>query len=304
MQLRLRYHLVDVFADRRFCGNPLAVVEGADRLSADDMLRIAREFNLSETAFLQEPADPINSARARIFTPSRELPFAGHPTIGAAAVLATTRAADALARHGVVIVLEEAAGLFRCDVGRKRDGAAVYGEFALPAPPQKAGEPPAREAVARALSLDAGDIGFGRHAPSVWSAGTPFVFAPLRSREALERARRDPGAFAAVAGTAAGVYLYTQDTLDKEAAIGARMLANGLGFDEDPATGAAAAAFAGVAHEYENPGDGEHQIFIEQGRLLGRPSRLTLRMEVEGGRLAKVRVGGQVVQVAEGVLTI
>ena len=299
----LRFHLVDVFADARFRGNPLAVVEDCDALGDAQMLEIAREFNLSETVFLQSPLDPINTARARIFTPASELPFAGHPTLGAAAVLARTRAADALARYGVVIALEEAAGVLNCDAGSGRAGA-VYVEFASPAPPQKLGEPPPQADLARALSLDAGDIGFDAHAPSIWSAGAPFVFAPLRSRAALERARREPEAFAAAAGTAAGVFLYTSETLDERAAICARMFANGLGFEEDPATGSAAAAFAGAAHEFENPDDGEHRIFIEQGHMIGRPSRITLRMEIEGGRLSGVHVGGQVVFVAEGVLTI
>jgi len=300
---RLRFHTLDVFTNRRFCGNPLAVVEDADLLRDDEMLAIAREFNLSETVFLQSPRDPINSARARIFTPNCELPFAGHPTIGAAALLAQTRAGEALARHGVVIALEEAAGVVRCEARRGRDGA-TYAEFVLPGPPRKAGPAPPRDLLARALSLGREEIGFGAHVPSIWSAGPSFVFVPLRARAALERARREPATFGAAMERTAGAFLYTSETDGAEVAVGARMFANGLGFDEDPATGSAAAAFAGVAHEFEQPDDGEHQLFIEQGRAMGRPSRITLRMSVEGGRLAAVHVGGQVVRVAKGELTL
>jgi trans-2,3-dihydro-3-hydroxyanthranilate isomerase len=297
----LAYHLVDVFTDRRFGGNPLAIVEDADRLSDEEMRIIAREFNLSETAFLVAPRDPTHSAGLRIFTPARELPFAGHPTIGAAALLAETRAGDALARNGVVVVLEAGLGVLRCETLRGRSGV-VYAECALPVAPRAAGAAPAPAALADALSLDIADIGFDAHVPSAFAAGPAFVYAPLRSRAALDRARRAPEAFAAACGDAAGVFLYTRETVDPAAAVHARMLAHGLGFEEDPATGSAAAAFAAVALAFERPEDGEHEFFIEQGYAMGRPSRITLRMWVEAGALARVAVGGQVVRVGEGRL--
>jgi trans-2,3-dihydro-3-hydroxyanthranilate isomerase len=297
----LPFHLLDVFTDRRFCGNPLAIVEDADVLSAARMQAIAREFNLSETVFLLAPRDPVHSARVRIFTPARELPFAGHPTIGAAALLADTRAGDILARSDVVVVLEAALGLLRCEALRGRNGV-TYAELALPVLPLALGEPPGREALAGALSLRVEDIGFDAHVPTKYSAGPAFVFVPLRSREALDRARRSPELFAAMMGEADGAYLYTRETVDPASAIHARLLANGHGFDEDPATGSAAAAFSAVALRFERPVDGWHQLFIEQGYAMGRPSRITLRMSVENGALAGVVVGGQVVRVAEGRL--
>jgi len=299
---RLSYHLLDVFTDRRFCDHPLAVVENADALTVQEMQAIAREFNLSETAFLQEPRDPVNSARARIFTPQRELPFAGHPTIGAAALVAETRAGDILARSDVVIALEEEIGVLRCETLRARNGVA-YAQATLPATPRELGEAPSREALAAALSLAPDDVGFGAHRPTVYSAGAAFVFVPLRSRAALDRARHAP-AFAETMGAALGAFLYTRETVDPANAICARMLANGLGFDEDPATGSAAAAFAGVANEFERPDDGAHELFIEQGYAMGRPSRITLRMSVENGAVAGVAIGGQVVRVAEGALRL
>lgn len=303
MTRSLPYHLLDVFTDRRYCGNPLAVVESAAALTAQQMQAIAREFNLSETVFLQEPRDPVHSARARIFTPRTELPFAGHPAIGAAALLAETRAAEILARSDVAIVLEAEIGLLRCEALRGRSGV-TYAQVALPIPPQKLGPAPSLETLAAALSLRADEIGFGAHVPTLYSAGPAFVFVPLRSRDALVRARRAPEFFADAMGAAIGAYLYSRETVDRESAIHARMLAHGLGFDEDPATGSAAAAFAGVAHEFERPDDGEHQLFIEQGYAMGRPSRITLRMSVENGRLAGVAIGGQVVRVGEGVLRL
>lgn len=298
---RLSYVLLDVFTDHRFSGNPLAVVLDADALADDEMQKIAREFNLSETVFLRAPRDAANSARARIFTPQRELPFAGHPTIGAAGLLAERRAPEHLARHGVVIALEEEIGLLRCDAHRGRDGI-TYVEFAAPAQPLPCGPAPICEMLAAALSLDIDDIGFDAHAPSFFSAGAPFVFVPLRSREALNRARRAAPQFETAMTGALGAFLYAKDTIDPANAIHARVLANGLGFDEDPATGSAVVAFAGVAMAFERPDDGAHQLFIEQGYAMGRPSRLTLRMRVENGALVQTILGGQMTRVAEGTL--
>lgn len=296
----LAYHLLDVFTARAFAGNQLAVVEGADALDAAAMQAIAREFNLSETVFLLEPRDAANSARLRIFTPSAELPFAGHPTIGAAALLAETRARDLLLRHGVALALECPLGIIRCETLRSR-GGVTYAELTLPQTPRTLGPAPSREALAEALTLAPEEIGFGAHRPTIYWAGPSFVYAPVATRAALDRARRGPR-FAEVAGEATGVYLYTGDTVEPESAIGARMLANGLGIDEDPATGSAAAAFAAVALQFEKPDDGAHEFFIEQGYAMGRPSRITLRMTVANGVLTRVVIGGQAVRVAEGRL--
>jgi trans-2,3-dihydro-3-hydroxyanthranilate isomerase len=300
MPRSLSYHLLDVFTHRRFAGNPLAVVEADAALPEAKMQALAREFNLSETIFLLEPRDPANSARVRIFTPARELPFAGHPVIGAAALLAEIRASDLLVRHGVVIAFESEIGPLRCEA-IKGQGKVTYAEVTPPSTPRRLDAPPAPEALAAALTLSAADIGFGAHVPTIYAQGPAFVFVPLRSREVLDRARRAP-AFAAAMGAAAGAYLYTRETVDAACAVNARMFANGLGVDEDPATGSAAAAFAGVALEFERPRDGEHELFIEQGHAMGRPSRITLRMSVEDGALARVAVGGQVVRVGEGRL--
>lgn len=297
--MSLRFHTLDVFTDLKFAGNPLAVVLGADSLNDAAMQTIAREFNLSETVFVLEPRDPANTARLRIFTPTSELPFAGHPTIGAAVLVARTRAADVLARQGLVITLEEEVGVLRCEV-LEHGGGAPFARFAVPRTPVRVREAGPIGDLARSVGLAAEDIGFGVHAPSVYSAGVEYVFIPVKSRDALDRAQPDSGLFSSAMGASSGAYLYTSETVEETSAVCARMFANGLGIGEDPATGSAAAAFAGVVHEFEAPEDGEHERIIEQGYKMGRPSRITLGLSVAEGRLAGVSVAGHAVGVLQG----
>lgn len=301
--MRLRFSTLDVFTTTRFAGNPLAVVLGADRLDSATMQTIAREFNLSETVFVLEPHDSINTARLRIFTPLRELPFAGHPTIGAAILLATQRAPEMLTRNGIVIALEEEVGLVRCDVVRDAS-RAILARFTAPRLPVRGAWSPEPAPLAKALGLESEEIGFSRHAPSTFSAGVELVFVPIRSRAALDRARPDPAAFAALLGERIGAYLYTSETVEPASAVAARMFANGVGIGEDPATGAAAAAFAGVAHAFEAPEDGEHEFVIEQGYAMGRPSRIILGSRIEAGALVAVTVAGHAVEVQRGDLDL
>lgn len=301
--MRLRFSTLDVFTTTRFAGNPLAVVLGADRLDSATMQTIAREFNLSETVFVLEPHDSINTARLRIFTPLRELPFAGHPTIGAAILLATQRAPEMLTRNGIVIALEEEIGLVRCDVVRDAS-RAILARFTAPRLPVRGAWSPEPAPLAKALGLESEEIGFSRHAPSTFSAGVELVFVPIRSRAALDRARPDPAAFAALLGERIGAYLYTSETVEPASAVAARMFANGVGIGEDPATGAAAAAFAGVAHAFEAPEDGEHEFVIEQGYAMGRPSRIILGSRIEAGALVAVTVAGHAVEVQRGDLDL
>ncbi|MBU3888906.1 MULTISPECIES: PhzF family phenazine biosynthesis protein [Methylosinus] len=301
--MRLRFSTLDVFTNTRFAGNPLAVVLGADGLDSATMQTIACEFNLSETVFVLEPRDSINTARLRIFTPLRELPFAGHPTIGAAILLATQRAPEMLTRNGIVIALEEEIGLVRCDVVRDAS-RAILARFTAPRLPVRGAWSPEPAPLAKALGLESEEIGFGRHAPSTFSAGVELVFVPIRSRAALDRARPDPAAFAALLGERIGAYLYTSETVEPASAVAARMFANGVGIGEDPATGAAAAAFAGVAHAFEAPEDGEHEFVIEQGYAMGRPSRIILGSRIEAGALVAVTVAGHAVEVQRGDLDL
>jgi trans-2,3-dihydro-3-hydroxyanthranilate isomerase len=296
-----RFFTLDVFADKALAGNPLAVVLDGERLDAAAMQQIAREFNLSETVFVTEPRNPVNTAAVRIFTPSRELPFAGHPTVGAAALLAHLRAPDLLASQDLRVVLEEEIGEVVCVV-RHRRGEALAAYFTLPRLPARAGEPPSAAALAQGLGLEAADIGFADHVPSVYGVGAPHIFVPVASLDAMRRA--DPRKTAWGADGGPSVYLYCPQTVEADSHYHARMFAGGWGVTEDPATGSAAASFAAVVMAFDRPGDGERMLLIEQGYEMGRPSRISLGLAVDGGALREATIGGSAVIVSEGTLKL
>ncbi len=300
--MRHTFHTLDVFTDTPFTGNPLAVVRDCEGLSEQRMQAIAREFNLSETVFVLEPLDPLNSARLRIFTPTRELPFAGHPTIGAAVLIAQLRAPEMLGGAGLGLAIEEQVGLIACTV-RRQKGRAAQASFVLPRLPERLGEAPDVESIAAALGLEVADIGFDAHQPSLWSAGNAFTFVPVASLEAMGRAAPNPALFSttfACSGSLA--YLYTQEVVREGSHVHARMFGPGMVITEDPATGSAAAAFAGVATQFERPEDGDHLLIIEQGFEMGRPSIIHLRLQIEGGVLVDASVGGAAVIVSQGTI--
>jgi trans-2,3-dihydro-3-hydroxyanthranilate isomerase len=293
--MRRRFVTLDVFTKDRFAGNPLAVVLESDGLDKDAMQIIAREFNLAETVFLLQPANQRHRAMLRIFTPKAELPFAGHPTIGTAVLLGCMSGYN-LGAHDMV--LEETIGAVHCTVeAQGREQGRV--SFVLPRLPERTGEAVTIAEAAMALSLKDDEIGFG--APSRWSAGVPAHFVPVRDLDAIGRA--SPGAsFEAVFGREGrGVaYLYCGQTSDPAHHFHTRMFAPGLGIQEDPATGAAAAAFAGVVMETSHPTDGEHRFVIEQGYEMGRPSQIELGMTVAGAVLTKATIGGAAIIVSDG----
>jgi trans-2,3-dihydro-3-hydroxyanthranilate isomerase len=298
--MALRLHTLDVFTDRRFGGNPLAVVLDADGLDSKQMQVLARELNLSETVFLLKPENPAHSAKARIFTPGRELPFAGHPTIGTAVLLAELR--SPLNGGGdAIIALEEGIGTVRVGV-RLRAGQTPFAEFDAPKLPEMTGTLAPRDRLADALGLLPREIGFENHTPLRVAAGNKFAFIPVTSLEAIARARLNgplwQGAFPP--SEIDGIYLYTRQCMHTGSAFHARMFAPQLGVPEDPATGSAAVGFAGVVHQFDGLPDGAHKRVIEQGQEMGRPSAITLTLIVEGGRLATVRIGGHAVRVVDG----
>lgn len=297
------FHTLDVFTTRINEGNPLAVVMDSEGLDDAAMLAITREFNLSETVFVAPPDDPVNTAKLRIFTPGGELPFAGHPTIGTAILLAELRAAGELG-NGVVIALEEKIGLVRVEV-RRKPGQAARAIFELPRLPENLGLAFDPVLVAGALGLDPLDLGFGAHGISAWSAGTPFVMVPVKDLATIARARVADinmwkPAFGATGKGAA--FLYTRETTDPAHHIHARMFSPLGGIPEDPATGSAVAAFSGLAATVERPEDGRHQLIIEQGYEMGRPSQIALDLDIRGGRLIGATIGGSAIRVSEGRL--
>ena len=303
--MELKFHTLDVFTQTRFGGNPLAVVFGADDLDGALMQKIAREFNLSETVFVLKPGVETHSARVRIFTPAAEIPFAGHPTVGTAVLLAEERAALSGGQPSALVTLEEGIGLVRVGVRMTSDRAS-FAEFDGPKLPSQVPTELGKDEVASALGLIPTEIGYANHRPTVFDAGAKFVFVPVASRQALAKAAPDmtrwPRVFGALGSV--GAFLYCNQPDHRQAHFRARMFAPEHGILEDPATGSAAAAFAGVVHHFDGPPDGMHRRMIEQGYEMGRPSDISLSIEIEGGKLSGIRIGGYAVRVSSGTIEV
>jgi len=285
----LDFVLVDVFSDRAFGGNQLAVFPDATGIADETMQQLAREFNFSETTFVLPPSDPSCTCRVRIFTPNQELPFAGHPTVGTAAVLASLRGEKEF-------VFEEGIGPVEVDV----DGETI--RFRLRSPRYDSSpEPPPAAAVAAALSLppDAiADCWYG-------GVGLKFCFIRLASPDLVDRAVLDKAAWAL--GVAGGwgreMYFFAGDFRDG-GRLHARMFGPGVGVDEDPATGSACASLiASLAARSPEPG-GSYRFRVDQGVAMGRPSVLEGTASKEGGQLTEVTVGGSATIVGHGTMTL
>ncbi|MGP2493121.1 PhzF family phenazine biosynthesis protein [Mesorhizobium sp. PUT5] len=299
------YVIYDVFTQTPLAGNALAVVLDCEGLDTAAMQRIAREFNLSESAFVLPPQDPRHRARVRIFTPDYEMPFAGHPTVGTAVALAE-RAAEG--NGDGILVLEENIGPVRCAVSRPA-GEATFAEFDLARLPEQLRLSADAEAIGAALGLGPHEIGFENHRVSFWSAGVPYVTIPVANLDAAGRVRLDNAAWSELAPrknetVPASPYVYCRETESRGNSFHTRMLVPGSPSYEDPATGSAAAAFAGAIMHFDQPREGAARYWIEQGLEMGRPSRIRLELDIAGGNLAAARVGGHAVKVAEGTLFV
>ncbi|MET7244354.1 PhzF family phenazine biosynthesis protein [Methylobacterium sp. EM32] len=294
-----RYATLDVFTDTALAGNPLAVVLDAEGLDDAAMQAIAGEFNLSETVFVLPPSEARHRARLRIFTPTQELAFAGHPTVGTAVLLALGDRRAEIA-DAVAFGLEEQVGVVPCvvETGEGRGRA----RFRLPRLPESWGEEPDATVLAGALGLSPSEIGYARHRPSRYSAGTPFHLVPVQGLDALARARTSAEAMVQALGQGAKVFLYTGETGEAGHSFRARMFAPAAGIAEDPATGGAVAAFAGALMQFEPLGSGTHDLVIAQGFEMGRPSEIALQLTIEDGALRAAEIGGSAVLVSEGVL--
>lgn len=291
----LPFETVDVFTDRLFGGNPLAVVLDGRGLTTERMQSIAREFNYSETTFVLPPDDPAHTARVRIFTPGIELPFAGHPNVGTAFVLAR-RGEIFGKRVATPLLFEEKAGLVAVDVDR-------MGKATFTAPqPLLIGDTVAPELVSPCLSLEPADIVTDRHLPTVASVGLGFLMVEVASRAALTRARIDQRAFAenVPLDIAAGIHFYLHTGDDDDVDVRARMFSPVDGVGEDPATGSANAALAGFLAALDPLEDMTLEIRIAQGVEMGRPSLLEATATKESNRIAEVRIGGYSVPVMAG----
>jgi len=293
--LKLDYTLLDVFTSERLSGNPLAVVTKADGLHDDQMQQIAAEFNLSETVFITKPKAERHTAAVRIFTPQVELPFAGHPTVGAAVVLGLETKMSA-------IRLEEPIGVITCVIERidRRTGNA---RFALPHLPMVAGKAPDKKHIAAALGIEPEDIGYGMQQPSVWSAGVIFYLVPVKGPTALARVRPDRRGWADVFPLGHNsVYVFCETPDEHANEYAARMFAPGMGLGEDPATGAAAAALIGQL-ALDAPG-GQTEYRLRQGVEMGRPSLISMQIRKDGDTLTHGGIGGSAVIVGQGSLDL
>lgn len=302
----VRYVTLDVFTQTRFTGNPLAVILDAQGLSSADMQAIATEFNYSETTFVLPPEDPANSAQVRIFTPTMEVPFAGHPNVGTAYVLG--QQAEIFGRPvGDKLRFEERAGIV--EVSLKRENGKVTAASIRAPQGLSTGSRVEVQSVANCLSLDPENIRTENHQPLYASVGLALVFAELDGLEALARAQPDLAAFKAAAQKYPGegldfpIFLYVRDPA-RPWHIRARMFSPLDNVPEDPATGSASAALAAYLVETDTDldADGVTAITIEQGVEMGRRSVIRLDVTRRNGKVSDVLVGGSCAMVMRGEL--
>ncbi|MFS8144786.1 PhzF family phenazine biosynthesis protein [Rhizobium sp. BR 249] len=302
----ISYVTVDVFTSTRFEGNPLAVISDARGLTDAAMQKIATEFNYSETTFVLPPEDPKNSARVRIFTPTMEVPFAGHPNVGTAYVLG--QQPEIFGRPvGDTLRFEEKAGIV--EVNLKRDGGKVAAAAIRAPQPLTIGDIIAEETVARCVSLDPGLVLTTTHAPVFASVGLNFAVAELNGLEALSAARPNLAGFQAAAGrqTTSGhdfsLFVYAR-TAEDPWKIRARMFAPLDNVPEDPATGSASAALGAHLVSLAPEADMKVSITVEQGVEMGRRSVIALDIVKSGGIVTDVVISGSCVFVMRGEITL
>ncbi|WP_232281555.1 PhzF family phenazine biosynthesis protein [Sagittula stellata] len=293
----LTFSTCDVFTTERFAGNPLAIVEGAGGLSTAQMQTITREFNLSETIFVMAPEDPAHTAKVRIFFPTAEIPFAGHPTVGCALHLALK---DAPAGpFQTRIMLEEVAGLVPVDVWR--DESTAWAEFQAPVLPfaPDAGTVPDNALLGEALGLAPQQIGFGAHRPGIWQGGPTFLYVPVSDMDALASARPLEPAWSTVMDLAGvdSAYVYTPGTVCD---FRARVFSPAAGIPEDPATGSASALLAAQLAASGAIEADTARFILHQGVEMGRPSEIVLTVHTENGAPSRILVRGSAVPVSSG----
>ena len=301
--MKIEFTTVDVFTNVRFGGNPLAVIPDATGLSTGQMQSIAAEFNLAETTFVLAPQDPAHTAHVRIFTPKAEMPFAGHPNVGTAFVLAQRGECHGRKITGDRLVFEEKAGLVPLDLAREQ-GAVVGARLAAP---QKLalGDEIAPEILADMCGLETSEIATATHRPVIASCGNNFVFAEVTSRAALARAtvRTDMLAKHLPMSRAVGVHLYTP-AQEHGVEIQSRMFAPLYGVPEDPATGSANVVLIGLLAHYRPEKDLTLSKVIGQGFDMGRPSILEGTAEKKAGRVVDTHIGGRCMPMFKGTIEL
>jgi trans-2,3-dihydro-3-hydroxyanthranilate isomerase len=304
------YVTVDVFTTERFAGNPLAVVPDARGLTDRQMQQIATEFNYSESTFVLPPEDPANTARVRIFTPTTEIPFAGHPNVGTAFVLGQQAELFGKPMGAALkgtLRFEELAGLVEVEL--LREDKHVLGATIRAPRPLELGDILTADLVARCASIDESDVRTQPQPPVIGSVGLPFALVELQTLEALGKARPNLAAFheaAALHPRAGGdfsLFLYVRST-ENPWHIRARMFAPLDNVPEDPATGSASGALAALLATGEALQDGEISMTIEQGVEMGRRSIIELKVAKHAGVVTDVRITGRCVAVMQGSIAL
>lgn len=296
--MQYSFYTCDVFTNTRFGGNPLAVLPNAEGLSGEQMQQIAREFNFSESTFVL-PAEQGHTKRVRIFTPTTEVPFAGHPNVGTAFVLASMGEFGDFDETSVVF--EEKAGPVPVTINKSTGG--IRAELKAPNP-LSIGEEIPIELVASALSLESDAIVVTTHRPQLASVGLPFVMVEVKDRDALEQARIHMPAFDTIFQMGImpdiHVYIHTQDDCD----IRTRMFAPLDGVPEDPATGSANCALVAMLTHYKPESGGAFSWKIVQGVEMNRPSFLDARTQKSNDEVTGVWIAGECVMVTQGTIEI
>ncbi|NUO62017.1 MAG: PhzF family phenazine biosynthesis protein [Gemmatimonadaceae bacterium] len=300
---RYRYVTADVFTDKPFGGNQLAVLPDARGLDDERMFALAREFNFSETTFVFPPENG-GTRKLRIWTPGGEVPFAGHPTVGSAHVLAAIGEIG-LTGNETKIVFEEGVGPVPVTI-RSRDGQPVFAQLSVAKLPEIGPPVPTRETLAEMLSLESKDLVGGHFAPQAVSCGLPFVFVPLKDRDAVKRSRIRVDLWERTLGRAwaSMIMVFSRDPEREGSDIRARMYAPGISVPEDPATGSACAALGGYLAARDPRQDGTLRWVVEQGFEMGRPSIIEIEVDKRGGHVEAVRVGGASVVMSEGTIEV
>ena len=301
---RYRFVTADVFTDTPFGGNQLAVFPDARGIPEERLADVTREFNFSETTFVYPPEDARHTRRVRIFTPGAELPFAGHPTVGTAHVLAAIGDIP-LTGDITSIVFEEGVGPMRVSI-RSAGGRPVFAQFTTAQVPHIAAPASDRETLTSVLGLEASDLLGDEWEPAVLSCGVPYTYVAVRDAAAVARARfhLDRWERTMRGNTGSEIFVFAFGGNRPGSDVHARMFAPGLSVPEDPATGSAAAALAGYLAPRHAMRDGLLSWRVEQGFEMGRPSIMELEADVHGGEVSAVRVGGASVLMTEGHMEI
>ncbi len=308
--VRIKFYTCDVFTDKPFGGNQLAVFPDATMIPDNLLQSIAREFNFSETTFVYPPKDPAHTKRIRIFTPGSELPFAGHPTIGTAITLGIigdiTLSGDEMPLSGIQdsgtkIILEEGVGPISVTI-RSINGKPAFAQLKAAMLPVFNEKVPTKESLVSMLTLSTDDLVDSKFPIQIVSVGLPYLFVAVKDLDTLKRIRVNVQIMENLG--LEDIFVFTDHAERSDFHFRGRMFAPLIGISEDPATGSAAAAFAGYLAAKDPLRNGTLKWNMEQGFEMGRPSLLYIEADKKEGNITAIRVGGNAVMMTEGFLEI